>query len=460
VPADLVEVLRRKFIKKSLGTSVLMVAQARAIAVNVQCLSTFATVRERLMPRKPSAKPPSNDDTSVRFDYIIRLPDGLFIEANGPEDHARAMEVVQTLPALLVGRVATEPSISPSVVTDGIGLGKSVQDWVLTLDGTVKKKTEIIMRCAIDGFVEGRENMRLADVRRTDVSAWIQKLRNSGIQTPTIASKMSYLTRFFNWAMGAGHYTQNDNPARNQVKYSKREKNLRKQYSWRPLTIDEIGLLYAPSNFESLSRAKRWAALLILYTGARVSEIAQLAVSDVVETESVITLHVTDEKKGQSLKNAGSDRLVPVHPDLVALGFMSYVAQLRELGEDWIFPTSKVNTINGRGNSFSTAFSRHIQKVLPRPEDDRKVGFHSLRKSVIQRMQDGRVREEHRMQYSGHEQDDVHHTTYSRLYTPVELATEIHPTLKFGLDIPGLAEILQIDPPRRRRHRRNADPLD
>ena len=56
VPADLVEILQRKFIKKSLGTSQLVVAQVRAIAVNAQCLSTFAALRDRFMPRNTSAR--------------------------------------------------------------------------------------------------------------------------------------------------------------------------------------------------------------------------------------------------------------------------------------------------------------------------------------------------------------------------------------------------------------------
>jgi integrase len=306
------------------------------------------------------------------------------------------------------------------------------------------------MRCAIEGFVEGRHELLLANIGRTEVSDWIQVLRQSSIATPTIVNKMSYLTRFFRWASGAGHYPSADNPAQGQIQYGKREKKLRTQFAWRPLTLDEIQILYAPANFGQLSSSKRWASLLILYTGARVSEIGQLAVSDIVEVEGLTTIRITDEKPGQSLKTASSNRLVPLHPDLVQLGFLAYVSALRERGEEWLFPTLKTDSVNGRGNSFSSAFTRYVAKVLPPPADDRKIGFHSLRKSVIQRMQDGRVHKEHRMQYSGHEQDDVHYTTYSRSYTPAELAREIHPALKFGLDIPSLKAVLERDPRRRR----------
>jgi hypothetical protein len=57
--SDLIEILERNFIKKSLGTSLLIVAQVGALAVNAQCSSMFAASfapRARVAARQASER--------------------------------------------------------------------------------------------------------------------------------------------------------------------------------------------------------------------------------------------------------------------------------------------------------------------------------------------------------------------------------------------------------------------
>jgi hypothetical protein len=63
------------------------------------------------------------------------------------------------------------------------------------------------------------------------------------------------------------------------------------------------------------------------------------------------------------------------------------------------------------------------------------VGFHSLRKTVIQAMQTVGVPAEHRAQFVGHDLDDEHHAAYSRHYTPAEQLAVIGPALRWSLDL-------------------------
>ena len=44
---------------------------------------------------------------------------------------------------------------------------------------------------------------------------------------------------------------------------------------------------------------------------------------------------------GRRVKNRGSERLIPLHPELIRLGFMTYVAQQRGAGETRLFPELK-----------------------------------------------------------------------------------------------------------------------
>jgi len=75
-----------------------------------------------------------------------------------------------------------------------------------------------------------------------------------------------------------------------------------------------------------------WLMPLALFSGARLGELAQLFVVDVMDSEGVPCLNISDEEEGQRLKTNNAKRLVPVHSTLVALGFLRYVAKLRAEG--------------------------------------------------------------------------------------------------------------------------------
>jgi integrase len=83
-----------------------------------------------------------------------------------------------------------------------------------------------------------------------------------------------------------------------------------------------------------------WLPILGLFTGARQAEIAGLRASNVREQDSVpLIFIVADRAAGERLKARASERVVPVHPELVRLGFLDYVAERARDGTDaWLFP--------------------------------------------------------------------------------------------------------------------------
>ena len=70
-------------------------------------------------------------------------------------------------------------------------------------------------------------------------------------------------------------------------------------------------------------RARRWVPWVLCYTGARVSEITQLRKQDILEQDGIPFLRITPE--AGSVKT-GKYRDVPIHPHLVDLGFLRFVA--------------------------------------------------------------------------------------------------------------------------------------
>ncbi|MEN3033287.1 hypothetical protein, partial [Chromobacterium amazonense] len=110
------------------------------------------------------------------------------------------------------------------------------------------------------------------------------------------------------------------------------------KFGFQAFTLDQVHQLFAPDSFRQLSTGARWAALLGLYTGARAGEVGQLFTLDVKEEEGIPCIRFTDEGEDQRLKTDVSNRVVPLHPDLIKLGFLDYVAERRESGDWRLFP--------------------------------------------------------------------------------------------------------------------------
>jgi len=104
---------------------------------------------------------------------------------------------------------------------------------------------------------------------------------------------------------------------------------------WEPA---DLRVLFASSVFTEGARPKAgrgeaafWLPLLGLFTGARLGEIAPLSTSDVRtdELSNIYSIVITEDlEQGRRLKTAGSRRVVPVHPELIRIGFIEFVQRV------------------------------------------------------------------------------------------------------------------------------------
>ncbi|WP_312975772.1 site-specific integrase [Stutzerimonas nitrititolerans] len=118
---------------------------------------------------------------------------------------------------------------------------------------------------------------------------------------------------------------------------------------WKPQIADYGQALY-------------WLPLLMAYTGARREEVAQLLVSDVEqEPESGIWCLAIRPGDGKSLKTASSRRRVPLHDDLVALGFLDYRDSVSADGR--LFPKLKPHK-DGFGHAVGKTWDKYLQEAV------------------------------------------------------------------------------------------------
>src|SRR5690606_32218623 len=93
-----------------------------------------------------------------------------------------------------------------------------------------------------------------------------------------------------------------------------------------------------PGNEVLIDSGRYWVPLISLFSGARMGEIIQLRTSDVREEEGIVHFALLDEEDDQRLKTANARRRIPMHPELVELGFLKLVERRRKADEARLFP--------------------------------------------------------------------------------------------------------------------------
>ena len=450
VPTDLQRVLGCRVIKRTLRTGDLPEAKVRAVWLTAGYARLFTLLRDQRVDKLGKkeadelvARLTASKDLRDLTLHRSRAPDGTVTERWQMDDEKdvqlfRSMQEIYAKDPLLEAVHSPFPSRSSPVAkaaVESLTLGKARDAWLATLKASALPKTYTIKKTAIESLVRFLgDKTQLATIHRSDLARWYQHMRQEGASTPTLTNKQSYAGGkggFFDWAMASGYYPKGDNPAGGHVSYSTREKRSRRKLGFKAYDREQIQALFAPEAFGRLSHAARWAALLGLYTGARASEVGQLLVSDVIEEEGILCIRISDEGPHQKVKTDVSLRTVPVHPDLLALGFKEWVNSLKAKGSKRLFPAAKADAKNGAGNWISKSFSRHLA-VVGKGWPEAKRGFHSLRKTFIQELQGAGVVSELRAQIVGHELDDEHHGTYSRDFTVREKLEGL------GIHSPGL----------------------
>lgn len=121
--------------------------------------------------------------------------------------------------------------------------------------------------------------------------------------------------------------------------------------------------------------AAYWLPLLALYTGARLGEIGALQVRDVCEEGGIKYLHLlTEHARARHLR-----RRVPLHADLLRLGFMQFAEMQRRDGRQALFDELRPDNKGKLTGNWSKWFARYLRTVA-QIEDPQK-SFDSFRPS-------------------------------------------------------------------------------
>ena len=136
---------------------------------------------------------------------------------------------------------------------------------------------------------------------------------------------------------------------------------------------------YATPGPNRPKNARFWIPLIALFDGLRLNEACQLDAADVQIVEGIACFVITASAPGKTdkrLKTPSSERIVPVHPDLLGLGFMGFVDERARAGEAKLFGEISLGATGYRSSTFSAWFTRFALKAGARTD---KTCFHSFR---------------------------------------------------------------------------------
>lgn len=305
---------------------------------------------------------------------------------------------------------AVEPEIA-AAQKSGPTLSQLVEPWA-SEQGVVAKG--VADHGSVARWFEDRIGaLPVADITRRHVIEFKDKLREEGQSQQNIKVKLSRLRTLLGYAMRNLHCS--DNPAQG-VTVQVKDAELRPPFDFASLKKLFGSPVYSRGERPAQGRgdAAYWLPLLALYTGARLEELGQLRASDVrivsyadesdVES-SVWCIHITANKAdGLKLKNAGSDRLVPVHSILEACGFIRFANAAQSENRLRLFPElrpDKYGRFTAKWGEWFGTYRRDVCGIDPR------IVFHSFRHTFKDNARHVGMAEGIQLQLMGHSAGDV-----------------------------------------------------
>lgn len=260
-----------------------------------------------------------------------------------------------------------------------------------------------------------------------------------------------------------------------------------------PFTLEQIGLLFQnAARYRAKAPEKFWVTVAAAFLGCRIEELAQIDIErDLRRDESsgawALSINAEPDADGglrKSLKNTGSQRIVPVHPALVKHGFIAFLEQRKQLGltrpfeSHWkpFYGASGIGRTEDDDPSesddsdraddpmqpkwshpISKWGGRELNKLAAKHGFDRSklAYFHSLRHSMSTHLSRCKVPDHFACAYQGHvlENGSMNRTLYGPLNDEfATLAKEMEPAL---VDYAAMLDALPpVEPPAQLQPRR------
>jgi integrase len=233
-------------------------------------------------------------------------------------------------------------------------------------------------------FRDNLKTLRKYTSAKTPFAQAMTKNPKEVVSLKNASNHFAYLKTFFTWLAEEG-YIQNTPFGALSIKVPTKPASQKR----RPFNLLEIEqLLSSPlyQGYKSVNRrdiagsvtpardAYFWLPLLLIYTGMRVGEVANIPLSNIHFNVDEPHFHLDGEK--QALKTDAATRYVPIHQHLLGFGFRGWISKLKKTNKS----SAPLMVHLGGGLDLSSRASKWLNRYIDRTiTDDPRLVVHSFR---------------------------------------------------------------------------------
>ncbi|EJG0691659.1 site-specific integrase [Vibrio parahaemolyticus] len=243
---------------------------------------------------------------------------------------------------------------------------------------------------------------------------------NKGLGLPTLSDESvkdycQKMSGFFEWCQL--NELTDINPFK-AIRFKKTRRDSEAKNAYTPIELEKI--------FSAILRTKQahkhpyyfWLPLLAYFTGARLNELCQLYRKDIYQSDGIWVIHIDDRFEGQRLKNQTSRRIVPIHDQLLNLGFIEFVQSVQH---ERVFPELKASR-----DGFGSAASKWFGRFKSAQGFGRGHDFHSFRHTVATQFKRQQISHIVAGELLGHAQNNITYDRYGKGLDVNQLKEVIH----------------------------------
>lgn len=405
IPVDLLSAYGRREFTRALGTSDYAQAKVQCRRLGAQLDEEFEAIRAGKPIERP--QPPATSSPII-------------------------------IPPTSVQRLSTVP---PSVAGD-ISLSKLTDKW--EAERKPSGRSVAAMRRVVARFEVMVGKIPAPGITKAHGIQFKNGLLKSGQTAVNTNKQFDVLNALLNYGVDNGDLDMN--PVRGiRVAVKRKAKDAR-----HPFDLAALQAIFSSPVYSGKGKvpdhigfeAAYWIPLLALFYGARREELCQLRPQDVGEEiyraadgreARCWVIRITDGGDAQGVKNVNSVRRVPLHPELIARGFLDFAEAQR--GKARLFWQLKPDEHGDEGAAFGKWFSKHLRQECG--VMNRKMVFHSFRHSFKDYCREMEIPEEVSDALSGHSSPKVSRRYGGLSYPLRPLVEAVHRYRIPGLVLPG-----------------------
>ncbi|PID77681.1 MAG: hypothetical protein CSB24_00095 [Deltaproteobacteria bacterium] len=232
------------------------------------------------------------------------------------------------------------------------------------------------------------KDKKIDQYNRDHAIDFLNSLKRRNLKQQTIAKNLNTISSLFNWLQLSYDIK---NPFTGLT--PKQKINVSKERE--PYTNDELKSLFENYPIDHKRPSRYWIPHIMLFSGMRPSEIAQLTKNNIIAIDNIFCFQLTSE---MNLKTVNAQRIIPIHAKLIKLGLLEFINSQKEnrifneLNPERAKPAGAVSSY------WNTTHTKNIKK-----NKEYKKSLYSLRHNVVTALRNTGIKETFASELVGHQ---------------------------------------------------------